>query len=178
MRPLEAGAGGIMASMVQSAAQAEQIVRWAKFQPRGCRGVNGSGVDNRYGLYPAGTYFQRANAETLVLIQIEHIDAVKEIEAIAAIADVDCLFIGPADLSQSMGLAGQWEHPEVWKAVERVARACRTSNRPWAILPLNPGHARRCVELGCRMLSIGVDAWFFQRGVQAFQTEFAEFFKA
>ncbi len=177
MRPLEAGAGGIMASMVRSARQAEEIVRWAKFQPRGCRGVNGTGVDNRYGLYPGGNYFQRANAETLVILQIEHQDAVGEIEAIAAIADVDCLFIGPADLSQSMGLSGQWEHPAVWQAVERVARACKSNNRPWAILPLNPGHARRCVELGCRMLSIGADAWFFQRGIQAFQEEFAEFFK-
>lgn len=176
MRPLEAGANGIMASMVKSARQAEEIVRWTKFHPRGGRGVNGSGVDNRYGLYPASSYFPRANAETLVLIQIEHRDAVEEIEAIAAIADVDCLFIGPADLSQSMGLSGQWEHPEVWRAVERVAQACRANRRAWAILPLNPGHARRCVEMGCRMLSIGVDTWFFQRGVKAFQEEYAEFF--
>ncbi len=176
MRPLEAGAGGIMAAMVRSARQAEEIVRWAKFGPRGCRGVNGSGVDNRYGLYPAGSYFQRANAETVVLIQIEHREAVEEIEAIAALPDVDCLFIGPADLSQSMGLSGQWEHPEVWRAVERVAQACRANHRTWGILPLNPGHARRCVEMGCRVLSIGVDTWFFARGVKGFQEEYAEFF--
>jgi len=177
MRPLEAGAGGIMASMVRSARQAEEIVRWAKFAPRGCRGVNGSGVDNRYGAYAGGGYFARANAETVVGIQIEHRDAVEEVEAIAAIPDVDFLFIGPADLSQSMGLTGQWEHPTVWQAVERVARAAGAAKVPWAILPGNPEHARRCVELGCRMLSIGIDTWFFLRGVKAFQEDFAAFFQ-
>jgi 4-hydroxy-2-oxoheptanedioate aldolase len=177
MRPLEAGAGGIMASMVRSARQAEEIVAWTKFAPRGCRGVNGSGVDNRYGAYQGGDYFQRANAETVVGIQIEHRDALEEVEAIAAIPDLDFLFIGPADLSQSMGLAGQWEHPKVWEAVERVARAARTANVPWSILTVNPQHARRCVDLGCKMLSIGIDTWFFLRGIKAFQEDFAAFFK-
>ena len=113
----------------------------------------------------------------MVGIQIEQRDAVEEVEAIAAIADVDFLFIGPADLSQSMGLAGQWEHPQVWQAVERVARAAAAAKVPWAILPLNADHARRCVDLGCRMLSIGLDTWFFLRGVKAFQEDYAAFFQ-
>ncbi len=177
MRPLEAGAGGIMASMVRSANQVAEIVSWAKFALRGGRGVNGTGVDNRYGACSGGNYFERANAETVVGIQIEQRDAVEEVEAIAAIPDVDFLFVGPADLSQSMGLAGQWEHPKVWQAVERVARAAATAKVPWAILPLNADHARRCVDLGCRMLSIGLDTWFFLRGVKAFQEDYAAFFQ-
>src|SRR4051795_2911296 len=60
MRALEAGAGGIMAAMVQSAQEVEQIVRWAKFHPRGLRGVNGTGVDGRYGALPAREYFELA----------------------------------------------------------------------------------------------------------------------
>jgi 2-dehydro-3-deoxyglucarate aldolase/4-hydroxy-2-oxoheptanedioate aldolase len=175
MRPFEAGAGGVMAAMIRSAAQAEQVVTWAKFHPRGLRGVNGTGADGRYGT--AGPdYFARANAETFVAIQIEHIDAVNEIEAIAVIPDVDVLFIGPADLSQSMGLPGQWDHPRMWEAVERVARAAKAGGVPWAILPRDAAHARRCVEMGCRVLSLGIDVWFFQRGINAFRDEFAEFF--
>ena len=176
MRALEAGAGGVMASMVRSARQAEEIVSWAKFHPRGQRGVNGTGVDGRYGTLPAAEYFRRANAETVVGVQIEHVDAVEEVERIAAVPDLDFLFVGPPHLSQSMGLPGEWDHPRVWQAVERVARAARERRLPWAILPADAGHARRCVELGCRVLSLGIDAWAFQRGVQAFQTEYAEFF--
>jgi 2-dehydro-3-deoxyglucarate aldolase/4-hydroxy-2-oxoheptanedioate aldolase len=176
MRPLEAGAGGVMAAMVRSARQVEEIMTWAKFHPRGLRGVNGTGVDGRYGTVPAAEYFRRANAETVVGVQIEHVDAVEEVERIAAVPDLDFLFVGPADLSQSMGLPGEWEHPRVWAAVERVARAARERRVPWAILPLNAAHARRCVELGCRMLSVGIDAWAFQKGLRAFRDDFAEFF--
>jgi 2-dehydro-3-deoxyglucarate aldolase/4-hydroxy-2-oxoheptanedioate aldolase len=176
MRPLEAGAGGIMAAMVRSARQAEEILSWAKFAPRGRRGVNGTGVDGRYGTYPGREYFARANAESVVAIQIEHIDAVEEVEQIAALPDLDFLFVGPADLSQSMGLSGEWEHPRVWAAVERVAKAARANNVPWAILPGNAAHARRCVEMGCRILSIGIDVWFVGKGVRVFKDDYAEFF--
>jgi 2-dehydro-3-deoxyglucarate aldolase/4-hydroxy-2-oxoheptanedioate aldolase len=173
MRPLEAGAGGIMAAQVRSASQAEEVVRWAKFHPLGLRGVNGTGVDNRYGSLPFADYLRRANAETFIAIQIEHNDAVEEVERIAAIKEVDVLFVGPADLGQSMGIPGDWDHPRIWQALERVARAARASGIHWAILPPNPAYARRCVELGCRMLSLGLDTWTVQRGLKAFQAEYA-----
>jgi len=177
MRPLEAGAGGIMASMVRSLQQAQDLVTWAKFHPRGQRGVNGTGYDGRYGGYgSAAEYFQRANAESVVAVQIEHSDAVEVVEHIAAIPDLDFLFIGPADLSQSLGLPGQYEHPRVWQAVERVAKAAQANRLPWAILPFNAAHARRCVDLGCRMLSLGIDVWFVQKGLKAFKADYAEFF--
>ncbi len=176
MRPLEAGAGGVMAAMVRSTRQVEELLTWAKFHPRGLRGVNGTGVDGLYGSLPGAEYFAKANAETFVAVQVEHIDAVEEVEHIAAITDLDLLFIGPADLSQSMGLPGQWEHPRMWQAVERVARAAAANSVAWAILPRDAAHARRCIDLGCRVLSLGIDVWFFQRGLQAFADEFGEFF--
>jgi 2-keto-3-deoxy-L-rhamnonate aldolase RhmA len=176
MRPLEAGAGGIMASMVRSARQVEDVVTWARFHPRGLRGVNGTGADGRYGTLPALEYFRRANAEAVVGVQIECAEAVEEVEKIAAVPDLDFLFVGPADLSQSLGIPCQWEHPRLWQAIERVARAAQAQRVPWAILPLNPSHARRAVDLGCRMLSLGLDAWAFAKGLRAFQDEYAEFF--
>jgi 2-dehydro-3-deoxyglucarate aldolase/4-hydroxy-2-oxoheptanedioate aldolase len=176
MRPLEAGAGGIMAAMVKSGEQAEQIVRWAKFGPRGCRGVNGSGYDGRFGTLSVQDYFKKANAESFVAIQIEHIDAINDIDAIAAVKDIDVLFLGPADLSQSMGLSGDWDHPDIWKCIEKVAAASKKHNVPWAILPIHPGYAKRSLEMGCKMLSIGIDTWAFYRGLGYFQQAFAEYF--
>jgi 2-dehydro-3-deoxyglucarate aldolase/4-hydroxy-2-oxoheptanedioate aldolase len=176
MRPLEAGAGGIMAAQVRSAAQAEEVMRWAKFHPRGLRGVNSTGVDGGYGTMPLTEYMKRANAGTFIAIQIEHADAVADVERIAALAEIDILFIGPADLSQSLGIPGDWNHPQLWAAVERVARAARDHGIHWAILPPNADYARRCVGMGCRMLSLGLDTWAFQRGIKSFQNEYAEFF--
>ena len=176
MRPLEAGAGGIMAAQVRSARQVEEIVHWAKFHPRGLRGVNSSGVDGRYGMLSSHEYMQRANAETFIAIQIEHVDAVADVERIAAVPDVDVLFVGPADLSQSMGLPGEWEHPRVWEAIAKVAEAVRSHSVHWAILPPHPPYARRCVEMGCRMLSLGMDVWTVNKGLKAVETEYADLF--
>lgn len=172
MRPLEAGAGGIMAAQVRSAQQAEEVMQWAKFHPRGLRGVNGSGVDGRYATVPIAEYLKRANEETFVAIQIEHIAAVEDVEKIAALKDVDVLFIGPADLGQSMGLVGDWDNPKIWAAIERVAKAAAANRIHWAILPRTAAYAKRCVDLGCRMLSVGLDTWAIQRGLKSFLAEF------
>jgi 2-keto-3-deoxy-L-rhamnonate aldolase RhmA len=71
-----------------------------------------------------------------------------------------------------MGIPGEWDHPRLWQAFERVARAARDHRIHWAILPLNAAYAQRCVDLGCRMLSLGLDVWAFQRGLRAFQSEY------
>jgi 4-hydroxy-2-oxoheptanedioate aldolase len=176
MRPLEAGSGGIMAAQVRSTREAENVVRWSKFYPQGLRGFNGSGVDGRYGTVPPQEYVEKANAETFIAIQIEHIDALNEVEQIAAIANVDVLFVGPADLGQSMGILGDWNNPKIWQGIERVARAARAHKIHWAILPPSADYARRCVDLGCRMLSLGLDTWAVQRGIRAFKKEFEAYF--
>jgi 2-keto-3-deoxy-L-rhamnonate aldolase RhmA len=177
MRPLEAGAGGIMAAQVRSAEQTREIVRWAKFHPQGLRGYNGLGVDGRYGLSTTPEYIAAANAETFIAIQIEHFQAVEEIEQIAAAPGVDVLFLGPADLSQSMGIPGGWDHPQVWSAIERMAAAAKKNGIHWAIVPKDLAYGRRCVELGCRMLSIGFDTLTIFAGLRATRQQFAEFFK-
>jgi 4-hydroxy-2-oxoheptanedioate aldolase len=176
MRPLEAGAGGVMAAMIRTVRQAEDVVQWAKFHPAGVRGINGTGVDGRYGTTPLLDYLQERNERIFVAIQIEHIDAVENVEQIAAIPGVDVLFIGPADLSQSLGIPGQIEHPRMWQAIERVAAAAQMHKTHWAILPRDRGFAERCVALGCRMLSLGIDVWALQKGLKATQADFAGYF--
>jgi 2-keto-3-deoxy-L-rhamnonate aldolase RhmA len=173
MRPLEAGAGGIMAAQVRSAKEAADIVRWAKFHPQGLRGVNSTGVDGRYGTLPIVEYMQRANAETMLAVQIENTEALEEVERIALVPGVDVLFVGPGDLGQSMGLPGQWAHPRLWAAIERVAQAAKSAGRAWGILPRDAAYAQRCVDLGCRMLSLGLDVWALERGLKALSEEYA-----
>ena len=100
MRPLEAGAGGLMFSMIRSPADAEQAVRWAKFWPRGERGLNGGNRDGRFGLTPLAEYTARANAETFVGVQIETAGALASLKDIATMirADIDLLFVGPSTI--------------------------------------------------------------------------------
>ncbi len=176
MRPLEAGVAGVMASMIRTVGQAQNVIRWAKFHPLGERGVNGTGVDGHYGTMSMSDYFQKANDETFIAIQIEHADAVEQVEKIASLPGIDVLFIGPADLSQSLGIPGQWDNPKLWQSFERVAQAAKANNIHWAILPLGPHFAKRCVDLGCRMLSVGMDVWAVQKGLQAVCEQYHEFF--
>jgi 2-keto-3-deoxy-L-rhamnonate aldolase RhmA len=176
MRPLEAGAGGIMAAQIRNADQARDVVRWAKFHPDGLRGYNGLGVDGDYGRLSAADYIAKANADTFIAIQIEHFEAVDDIERIAAVPHVDVLFVGPADLSQSMGIPGQWDHPTVWQAMERVAAAARRNGIHWAVVALTPDYARRAVDLGCRCLGIGFDSLALFQGLEAIRKQFAAFF--
>src|SRR5277367_5632950 len=133
MRPLEAGAGGVMVSMVRSAADAEQAVRWAKFWPRGERGLNGGNRDGRFGLTPLADYTARANAETFIGVQIETAGALASLKDIAAIPDVDLLFVGPSDLSQVLGVTGDFENPRCLEAIENLARVCADTGKPWGI---------------------------------------------
>ncbi len=172
MRPLEAGAEGIMAAQVRSAAETQEIIRWSKFFPIGLRGVNSGGVDGQYGAASMADYMRQANNNTFVAIQIEHIDAVEDVDRIAGVSGVDLLFIGPSDLAQSMEMPGVADHPKVWKAIERVARAAKDHGVHWGILPSNKEHADRCVEMGCKMLSLGMDVWAVHRGVRSFVEEF------
>lgn len=176
MRPLESGSGGIMAAQVRSAMQTAEIVSWCKFHPEGQRGVNATGVDGNFGSLPLEPYFKRANADTFIAIQIEHADALADVDQIAAVPGVDVLFIGPADLSQSLGIPAQWNDPKLWDALERVAKASAKSRIHWAILPPSLEHARRCVDMGCRMLSLGMDVWAMHKGMQTSRRDYEEFF--
>ena len=133
MRPLEAGAGGLMISMVRSASGAEQAVRWAKFWPRGERGLNGGNRDGRFGLTPLPEYMAAANASTFLGIQIETAGALAGAAAIAAIPDVDLLFIGPSDLSQVLGVPGDFDNSRCLEAIETIARTCAEANKPWGV---------------------------------------------
>jgi 2-dehydro-3-deoxyglucarate aldolase/4-hydroxy-2-oxoheptanedioate aldolase len=172
MRPLEAGVGGVMISMSRSAADVERAVRWAKFYPRGERGLNGGNRDGRFGLEPLDAYVERVNRETFVGIQVETAGALEEIEAIAAVPDVDLLFIGPADLSQVLGVPGQFEHARCFEAIERVATVCERVGKPWGTMARNAEYAARMRNLGCRLFVVGFELHALHRGIRSIRADF------
>ena len=176
MRSLEAGAGGVMISMVQHPEQAEQALRWAKFWPRGERGLNGGNRDGRFGLTPLAEYTARANAETFVGIQIETKGAIAAVAELAAIPDVDLLFVGPADISQVLGVPGDFENPRCLDTIERIAAACRAAGKPWGIVPRGAEYAARMAAWGCRMFVLGFDIHAVHAGIRAAKERYAAFY--
>jgi len=173
---LEAGADGVMAARLNSAAEAEEFVRWCKFAPRGDRGLNSSGYDARYTFKPLDEYVKEANRENFVAVQIETLGALQEVDQIAAIDGVDMLFLGPADMSQALGHTGQTGHQKVWEAIEAISAACRRHGKTWGTVPAGPDYAARCVEKGCRMLTLASDTLALRRGVEALKEWYANMF--
>lgn len=173
---LESGVDGVMAAQVFSAAEAEKFVTWAKYAPRGMRGLNTQGADANFTHKTQLELAHDANRDHFVAIQIETLGALDDVDAIAATADVDLVFIGPADLSQALGVLGQPEHEKVWNAIDRVAAACKKHGKAWGIVPASPSFADRCVEKGCRMLTFGSDVMALRLGVQAVKTMYAAHF--
>lgn len=122
-RYCDAGATGLIAPLVNTPEQARSVVQAVKYPPLGKRGV-GFARCNQYGArFDEAT--ASANDQTTVVVQIEHIQAVENIDGILSVEGVDAAFIGPYDLSASMGLMGQTAHPEVQRAIGRILKTCR-----------------------------------------------------
>jgi 2-dehydro-3-deoxyglucarate aldolase/4-hydroxy-2-oxoheptanedioate aldolase len=152
-RCFESGATGVMAAQIKSAEEAEEFVRWAKFAPRGRRGLNPLGFDGRFGTIPLGDFAEQANRDTFVAIQIETAQAVEEADGIAAVDGVDLLFVGPSDLSQAVGVIGDFTGDASIAAVDRVAAACRAHDKQWGAVTPNPEYAAMLIDKGCTLIS-------------------------
>jgi 4-hydroxy-2-oxoheptanedioate aldolase len=173
---LEAGAGGLMAARIESAEHAEEFMQWVKFAPRGNRGLNSSGYDAQYGGQSLTQYSANSNRDSFVAIQIETTGALEQCDQIAAMDGVDLLFVGPSDLSQVLGVIGQFDSPTLWDAYNRVAAACKKHGKHWGTIAVNPAFAKRAYDLGCRMLSFGIEAIMLRRGIEATKGQFKELF--
>ena len=154
LKSLECGASALIVPDVRGAAEARSIVSAAKFHPQGMRGLAGSDVRSRYGLANLQTHMAEANAETALIVQVEHGEAVPEAEEIASIDGIDVLFVGKMDLSQSLGVPGQVNHPSVEAATVRVAEACRNRGKALGLTAGSPQDVRAAVRLGARFVVI------------------------
>jgi 4-hydroxy-2-oxoheptanedioate aldolase len=173
-RMLEAGASGIMYPRCDSADEAREVVKWAKFAPLGKRGFDGAGPDVPYLMTPMRKYIQEANEQTFVLIQVEEPHAVERAEEILAVPGVDMLMLGPADFSVLTGIPGEFTHPTVVAAIERIARAARNTGKHWAATCGGVEVARRMIEMGARLVFHGCDIVFVKKGLDSLQTDFGK----
>lgn len=161
-RVLDAGAEGIVFPMILSEEDALKAVRSVKFPPQGTRGV---GLARAHGYSEAGRdeYLRNANEEILIVVQIEHITAAKNIDRILAVDGIDAVYIGPSDLSASMGLLGQCEHPSVLEVIDRVRAAARRAGIPLGIPANKTEEVGARISEGYQFIQVGVDELFLSR---------------
>ncbi|ARC88291.1 HpcH/HpaI aldolase/citrate lyase family protein [Rhodovulum sp. MB263] len=170
-RHLDQGAQTLMLPYVQSRDEAEAAVQAMRYPPRGLRGMAGMTRACRYGLVT--DYARRAEDELCLILQIETVAALERLEEIATVEGVDGIFIGPADLSASMGYPGQPGHPAVVAAIEGAIGRLKAVGVPAGILALDPDFARNCIALGTGFTAVGVDMVTLQRGMTALVETFA-----
>jgi 2-keto-3-deoxy-L-rhamnonate aldolase RhmA len=169
---LDSGAAGVIVPMINTRADAELAVKSAKYPPLGFRGV-GLARAQAYGAR-FGEYVAAANDDTLLIVQIEHIDAVHNIEAILEVDGIDGTFIGPYDLSMSMGIPGQLEHPDLVAARRRVLDATLARGLVAGVHLVHPDRA--AVEIadriqdGYRFIALGTDILFLGDSARALHT--------
>ena len=173
-RLLEMGAQAIMYPRCDSPAEAAEVVRWAKFAPLGNRGFDGSSADSAYTAMPLKEYLLHANRETLVIVQLEHQQAVDQAEAIAAVPGVDMIMLGPADYSILSGFPLEFDHPKVAQAIQAVAQAARNAGKNWACT-CPPTKATAILDMGCRLIFSNADIVMVKNGLEEMQRQFAPF---
>lgn len=161
-KALDIGADGIIVPTINSAEQARDAVAWCRYPPQGKRGI-GLARAHGYGLDFAD-YMARANDDIAVVLQVEHIDAADNIDAIIAVDGVDAIFIGPYDLSASMGKTGQLDDPEVRAVIDGVAAACKQREMPLGYFGVSAESVKPFIDDGYRLICAGTDASFVTRG--------------
>ncbi|MBL8335100.1 MAG: 2-dehydro-3-deoxyglucarate aldolase [Rubrivivax sp.] len=167
-RVLDAGATTLLVPFVQDADEAAAAVAATRYPPQGVRGMAGMSRAAHFGLKP--DYLATANRGMAVIVQIETESALAQLEAIGGTEGVDAVFIGPADLSGSMGIAGQVTHPRVMAAMRDAARRCHAIGKPIGTIGVEPEVVAQYRAAGYDFLAVNSDLGLFvQASVAAMQ---------
>jgi 4-hydroxy-2-oxoheptanedioate aldolase len=160
-RVLDTGAWGVVVPMVNSRAEAEAVVKAARYRPLGERSV-GWQLHAASFATDAGTYYSRANDEILVVLMAEHVDAVENIDDILSVPGLDAVFVGPNDLHASMGLAPAFDSDSLTfnAALEKILTSARTHGVAPGIHVADAAQAQRRLREGWRMIAVASEAGF------------------
>ncbi|MBI5255226.1 MAG: 2-dehydro-3-deoxyglucarate aldolase [Burkholderiales bacterium] len=164
-RVLDAGATTVMFPFVQDAEEARRAVAATRFPPEGVRGMAGFSRGSRYGTTP--NYLQTANKHIGVIVQIETEQAIDRLESIAAVPGVDALFVGPADLSGSIGVPGQLMHASVLALVAEAVRRAKAVGTPIGTLALTHDAAATYRAMAFDYLAVAADLSLMMQGATA-----------
>ena len=164
---LDAGAMGIMVPMMETAAQAESLAKWCRYRPEGVRGLAFNMAHDEYSGGDVTQKMAEANARTLTTALVETVDGIKNVDAIAAVPGIDVVWLGHYDLTNSMGITGQFDHPDFLKAVERLVAACRRHGKAPGFLVTDVAAARTWLQRGFRCLGYSTDIALMQSALAA-----------
>ncbi|MBW2148658.1 MAG: 2-dehydro-3-deoxyglucarate aldolase [Deltaproteobacteria bacterium] len=164
-RVLDIGFMSVMVPLIRTREDTEYAVSLAKYPPEGIRGAAASHRASGYGAYTKD-YLARANKEIMVIIQIENTESVANVKDIVSVPGVDCLFIGPMDLSVDLGVAGDFQHPRVLEAFRKVEEAAKEAGIPLGTLVGTPEDARKKVDEGYLFLGISSDVRHLAAGAR------------
>ncbi len=165
-RVLDVGAMGIMVPMVETAEQARTIVASAKYPPQGRRGAAFGVAHDDYSGGDIVEKMQTANSEGLLIAQIETATGVRNVDEIAAVDGIDVLWIGHFDLTNSLGIPGQFDHPQFTEAVTRVLSACQQHNKVPGFMASDIAGGKKLLDQGFRILAYGGDLWLYQSALR------------
>ncbi len=163
---LDLGVQNLLVPMVDTAEQAEQIVRAAHYPPRGVRGV-GSALARSARWGRVDGYLGSASETVSVTVQIETATAVSQVDAILDVDGVDAIFVGPSDLAASMGVIGQQDHPDVVSAVELAIAAAKSAGKPVGVNAFAPAMAEHYLVGGADFVFVGADVQLLARAAEA-----------
>jgi 2-dehydro-3-deoxyglucarate aldolase/4-hydroxy-2-oxoheptanedioate aldolase len=164
-RVLDVGARGVMVPMVNTPAQAEAVVHACKYYPQGGRGAGFTLAHDDFVAGDVVAKMERANRETMIILQIETALGVQNVAEIAAVPGVDIIWIGHFDLTQSLGIPAQFDHPLFVEAVDTVVAACKVRGVPLGVMVNDAGAGRFWVERGFRAIAYSGDVWLLQRAL-------------
>jgi len=156
IKPLELDATGIMVPHIMSLEDAKKVVGMTRFHPIGRRPVDGGNADGAYCNVDFVEYLKQANERRFVMVQIEDPEPLDELEAIAALDGIDVIFFGPGDFSHGIGAPGQWDHPELVRARELVAKVA-VKHGKFAGTVGSAANMDSLIEMGYRFISVGAD---------------------
>jgi 4-hydroxy-2-oxoheptanedioate aldolase len=171
-RLLDVGAQTLLVPYVQSAQEAARAVAAVRYPPQGVRGVASTHRSNRYGRVQ--DYFARADDEMCVLVQLETRASVDALEQIAAVEGVDGVFIGPSDLSASLGFLGEPRHADVRRVIEDACRRAQAIGKPIGILAPVEEDAARWFAMGFAFVAVGGDILCLRKAVDALAERFRQ----
>ncbi len=157
LKPLDSGAAGLLVPQVNTAEQTKEILTHAKYPPAGNRGVALRRAHSLYQKVNPAEYLKQANEETFIAIQAETPTAIENLEAIASVSGVDAVFVGPFDLSVSLGIPGETNQPREVEAIDRVVEVCRRRGIVSGIHLFDLKALKMWVEKGMRFVTYSSD---------------------
>ncbi|HEX4330446.1 MAG TPA: aldolase/citrate lyase family protein [Burkholderiales bacterium] len=166
-RALDVGALGVMVPMLGTAEEAAHIVSCTRYPPLGRRGAAFGFAHDDYQGGDVAAKIAALHARTMVIPQIETDEGLRNVEAIAAVDGVDALWVGHFDLTNFMGIPGQFQHPDYLAGIARVVKACEAHGKTAAFLATDDAWARDYAAKGFRLMAYGIDQAMLQNSLQS-----------